>query len=613
MPIAGTQQIMAVDINPQNLNFGNSGSNQVYDFSQLHQNKIDTVFYTSLDSMQLLSFPHANIAVTHDHINYEFVKSDSLGFNIIGAYDTILGLDTAYPFSSTAGGLIFPVSYDSALNGSYLASVSANGPRFTPPSTAYILRVRIRNSFNQMIDGWGTLKTPTCNYKCLRMKRMEYDTSYLDLKTSLTSYNGLDTFITARTMYYYLTQTHGSVLQIEYDNFGNPISVAWSLDTPPAIYPTFTDTNTIGGIVEFTNTTVNNGFLLTWTFGDSSTSSLLNPTHVYTADSSYMVCLTESNCTTPYTYCDTVVVSDLTNGIIYPPEAGVDTASVIQKGAVSIFALANDVDPNNLPLCIDSVWGSSRGLAIKQNCDTIIYQETDTNYIGFDTVYYQLCDNEAIPLCDTGVLIINIEPILPIARISPPSVGSYSNEYPLAFFCAKYGFLRDSSLYYSLDSPTIWTMRIIGQWGGYGFGDSITLYGDSSMLMYPSYFPFVFGNPSLYICLTVKNKYGSNTVCDSFSTDCEGIEEVPRTDFKMYPSPTNDILTIEFTGGYYSLIEGKSEIEIYSTVGEKLKTITVQNSNMSIHLGDLTAGVYFIAIKISGQNKQVLGKCEVIK
>lgn len=67
-----------------------------------------------------------------------------------------------------------------------------------------------------------------------------------------------------------------------------------------------------GGSVTFTNTSTTQNFFTTysWNFGDNTSSSSPNPTHNYSQNGSYIVCLTISDTSCTSTWCDTVVIGN---------------------------------------------------------------------------------------------------------------------------------------------------------------------------------------------------------------------------------------------------------------------------------------------------------------
>lgn len=78
------------------------------------------------------------------------------------------------------------------------------------------------------------------------------------------------------------------------------------------------------------------GYSFMWDFGDGNTSTSPWPTHTYTGNGPYLLCLTITGPGCASTYCDTVAVD--TSGIIIPGQPGASgfTINVIPNGATSI-------------------------------------------------------------------------------------------------------------------------------------------------------------------------------------------------------------------------------------------------------------------------------------
>jgi len=85
-------------------------------------------------------------------------------------------------------------------------------------------------------------------------------------------------------------------------------------NTPGPCNAAYTFAYGAGGVVNFTNTSTGTGTLLStnWTFGDGGTSSLTNPSHTYTTNGWYNVCVTvvyyNNGLSTTCYYCDSLYV-----------------------------------------------------------------------------------------------------------------------------------------------------------------------------------------------------------------------------------------------------------------------------------------------------------------
>jgi PKD repeat protein len=177
----------------------------------------------------------------------------------------------------------------------------------------------------------------------------------------------------------------------------------------------FNWSNVSGGLVNFSDVSTNGPTTWAWTFGDATTSTQQNPSHVYATNNTYNVCLTASNTAGSNQRCKNVVVTLVSAGNSAPVALN-DTASVLQPSGVTRNVGLNDVDPNGDNFCITLVYGSAHfadaGIG---NCTSITYTP-DSSFIGSDSCYYVICDNGTPVLCDTGKFVVtsielNIAPI----------------------------------------------------------------------------------------------------------------------------------------------------------------------------------------------------------
>lgn len=86
-----------------------------------------------------------------------------------------------------------------------------------------------------------------------------------------------------------------------------------------------------------------------------------------------------------------------------------DTATTDSTTTVVIDVQANDSDPNGDPLTTTILSGPSNGTAMVQGGDSIQYTP-NVSFVGADTIVYIICDNGTPALCDTGMLIITVNP-----------------------------------------------------------------------------------------------------------------------------------------------------------------------------------------------------------
>ncbi|MFN8322776.1 MAG: PKD domain-containing protein [Chitinophagales bacterium] len=105
-----------------------------------------------------------------------------------------------------------------------------------------------------------------------------------------------------------------------------------AITTPPVTNFSATPTNTCTGVVQFTDLTTNSPTTWAWNFGDGTTSSTQNPSHIYTASGSYTVTLTTTNAygSNPKTITNYISVN----------KPAVPTATNVEKCGPSSFTLS---------------------------------------------------------------------------------------------------------------------------------------------------------------------------------------------------------------------------------------------------------------------------------
>jgi len=89
-----------------------------------------------------------------------------------------------------------------------------------------------------------------------------------------------------------------------------------------------------------------------------------------------------------------------------PPIAQNDSTSVIQPFADTINVTSNDSSPTGDSFCVTSVYGSPFFHVL--NCNSIIFK-SDSSSFGRDTAYYVVCNDSQPGLCDTAMVVVNVQ------------------------------------------------------------------------------------------------------------------------------------------------------------------------------------------------------------
>jgi PKD repeat protein len=347
MPAVGWMNPAQTDTNRNvvpSVNFGNKGANQVYNFASLQNQKLDSVYYSAPSTTQPsgnpqhTAVPGANLAAffppttylmadeTTNFFAYDGLQATVFNSTVISNYNDYRGIDTMYKF---------PCTYGQNFHGNYAGSVKLLATAIS--SNASLLgwdsvKVYIGATYTDTIDGWGTVTTPVGTYKCLRQKRVETDSTYYYYNTSnggpytlmpltvtvlFTTYPILaaNPSISTTTSYAYLAkEAKGPVISFSYDSVSQPITATWSVLPPFPVAKFGADTG-VAGLVTFLDSS-SNATTYSWNFGDgSSVNTTASPTHTYTANGTYDVCLTVTNASGTSTICDSVHVTTVTVGI----------------------------------------------------------------------------------------------------------------------------------------------------------------------------------------------------------------------------------------------------------------------------------------------------------
>jgi hypothetical protein len=100
------------------------------------------------------------------------------------------------------------------------------------------------------------------------------------------------------------------------------------------------------------------------------------------------------------------------------------------------------------------------------------------------------------------------------------------------------------------------------------------------------------------VTVTTVDKAGHESVPSEIleiKTSFTGIVDLPKTCFKIYPNPANDILYIE------AEITEPANVEIFNISGSKISMYVMMDNNYSINVSTLTLGIYFVKVGNSVQ------------
>jgi len=282
------------------INYGNKGANQVYNFSNLTPFRNDTIEYRTPTSTQLTNLGNApDAAITQDGVNFLFTKTvPNSKLTLQGFEGIAFGTNISANYSPVPDIYRFPTQYNGNFSGSSTLTKTLPGSQVGQPVDQ--VRLTVTTSYTDTVDGWGKTITPVGAYKSLRVKRKEVTTTVSEYKLfSFSQWAPAPGSPSTRTTvrYSYLTkETKGSVITFEYDSVDNLLSASYSLIPPNAPIANFSFVVGSGGSVAFTDLSDNYPTSWSWNFGDGSPlSTQQNPTHVFTANGNYNVCLVATN------------------------------------------------------------------------------------------------------------------------------------------------------------------------------------------------------------------------------------------------------------------------------------------------------------------------------
>ncbi|MBS1614394.1 MAG: T9SS type A sorting domain-containing protein, partial [Bacteroidetes bacterium] len=504
----------------------------------------------------------------------------------------------------------FPAAYGNTATGTWGFEVSIPGSDLGLPVNDVLVTYTATDW--DTIDGWGKTVTPLGAYPSLRNKRKEYSRTVIGYRLlpfgNYTTQS--DTRDTTIRYSYHAKESKGALVTLEYDSLDNLKDVIYSMVPPPAPTVAFSDANMGGGLVDFTSNVSGYHDTYSWNFGDgTATSSQQNPSHAYTANGAYYVCLTVYNGTVSTTYCDSVHITDIaTGGTNNAPVAINDYDTIVQATNTILHVAGNDVDADGDNICVTSVWGSQYATEyIGGTCDMILFAP-DSTFTGNDTCYYSLCDDGNPVLCDTGMVVFTVTPdagLLPVADFEIPA-------YPDLFMCEGGPIYSIHDMYTAVNTSinsdsVIWTFRVA----------DIGNCTDSSKSYYGDTLDFVFTSAinsnclffEMELCITAVNAYGTNTKCD---TAChllwESIDETTLSNISIYPNPTSNVVTMDMSNNQDAITNNYSAIEVYNVLGKKQALYTGGSKVASLNIADLAAGMYTATIVGSNGERRALGR-----
>lgn len=289
-------------------------------------------------------------------------------------------------------------------------------------------------------------------------------------------------------------------------------------------------------VIAFTDLSTNSPTSWAWDFGDGGASTLENPSHTFTANGNYYVCLTASNGVGSGTHCEFVTIDT------YAVPAAAFTFS---GDPIVAFTDLSVNDPtawswNFGDGATSTLQNPNHTYALNSTYNVCL---TASNFMGSNTD------------CQNVVVTGNI--VAPLADFTYAITGSDVTFTDL-----------------STNTPTFW---------GWDFND-----GSSSTLQNPMH---TYASPGDYeVCLTAGNIAGTNESC-KIITIATGVSTLDAQNILIYPNPVADNVMVQFVG-----LQGEKSIYLYNPTGQLIQTFTTTEKNCNIAVDHLPAGNYQVKI-----------------
>jgi PKD repeat protein len=322
----------------------------------------------------------------------------------------------------------------------------------------------------------------------------------------------------------------------------NPVVIT-CVTSPTASY-TYTGTDLTRSFT-YTGTTAGMDSVR-WNFGDATTSTVLSPTHTFSAAGTYTVCVTiYTNCGS-HTFCAPVTVSCL-----IPPIASYTYS------------------------------GSS---------DTRTFTYTGTT-AGMDSVRWNFGDGGTSTLL-SPTHIFTTEDTFHVCVTVYTNCGSHTSCQDVIVTC----FLPITSAFADT-GHLVHGFAYTGTLAGY---DSVAWdYGDGSVDTGLVTIHTFATSDTYHICAKVYTNCGTNTYCRDIVVSVVSVPNVSSTNIKVYPNPSNEEL-------YVTNVRDEIQYNLTNLLGQIVQRGTLHPGTNTISIHQLLPGVYALEILNNPMQKTVV-------
>ncbi len=206
---------------------GSAGTNCIWNLTGMSNNFQDTMIFSSpADKPCYEDFPTATLALL-DSGNYIYLIDNNIVLSIMGVCGTIISSDTiSVPYTPPQKHITFPSTYNTSFSGQSKATIQISSSSPPPDS----LRLVITSDYTSLIDGWGTITTPTGTYTALRQKLtiFETDSSYVYI-SGIGWVSGGTPSLDTTISYNWWSKTNPFIANITTDGNGNVLKANYLL------------------------------------------------------------------------------------------------------------------------------------------------------------------------------------------------------------------------------------------------------------------------------------------------------------------------------------------------------------------------------------------------
>ncbi|MBI5915513.1 MAG: choice-of-anchor B family protein [Bacteroidetes bacterium] len=310
-------------------------------------------------------------------------------------------------------------------------------------------------------------------------------------------------------------------------------------------------TVTNGNVVDFTNSSTGGGTYL-WNFGDNSTNTQQNPSHVYTSTGTYTVTLTVTN------GCGTATFSQVVTVTAVPPTAIFSTSGTLGCAPFTVqFTSTSLGNPTSYNWTFP---GGTPASSTQQN-PAVVYNSAGTYSV-------QLTVSNA-----AGSNTASLNQLIQIGSVPTTLFGFDVNGFDVTFTNN------------SVDAVTYeWT-----------FGDNATSTDVNPAHTYAA-------NGNYEVTLTANNDCGFSVFTQTVNINVSGTEFLEETSYSLTasPNPFSRELVVNF-----ELADGldNANLLVFNVLGEQVDNVALSGNTGSVRLGyRLTgSGMYFLRLQIDGK------------